>query len=137
MLSHENLASNAAAVCETHAMSADRTMLCILPLSHIYARTCDLYTWIVSGSRLVLAESRETLLRDCQFAQPTALNAVPFVYQRVMDGVLNSGTTDKPSALRAAFGNQIEMLFCGGAPSPPALKPGTPTKACPCCPATA
>jgi long-chain acyl-CoA synthetase len=119
MLSHENLASNAAAVCETHAMSADRTMLCILPLSHIYARTCDLYTWIVSGSRLVLAESRETLLRDCQLAQPTAINAVPFVYQRVMDGVLNSSSTDKPAALRAAFGSKIETLFCGGAPVAP------------------
>jgi long-chain acyl-CoA synthetase len=119
MLSHQNLASNAAAVCEAHAVAADHTMLCILPLSHIYARTCDLYTWIVSGSQLVLAESRETLLRDCQLAQPTALNAVPFVYQRVMDGVLNSSTTDKPAALRVAFGGRIETLFCGGAPVAP------------------
>lgn len=119
MLSHENLASNAAATCEIHNMGSDRTMLCILPLSHIYARTCDLYTWIVSGSRLVLAESRETLLRDCQLARPTALNSVPFVYQRVMDGVVNSEAADKPAALRAAFGNQIESLFCGGAPLAP------------------
>jgi long-chain acyl-CoA synthetase len=94
-------------------------MLCILPLSHIYARTCDLYTWIVSGSRLVLAESRETLLRDCQLAHPTALNAVPFVYQRVMEGVLNSGTADKATALRAALGNQVKTLFSGGAPLAP------------------
>jgi long-chain acyl-CoA synthetase len=97
-------------------------MLCILPLSHIYARTCDLYTWIISGSRLVLGESRETLLRDCQLAQPTALNAVPFVYQRVMDGVVNSAAADKPAALRAGFGNQIETLFCGGAPVAPSVE---------------
>jgi long-chain acyl-CoA synthetase len=119
MLSHENLASNAAAVCEAHCVSADHTMLCILPLSHIYARTCDLYTWIVSGSRLVLGENRETLLRDCQLVHPTALNAVPFVYQRVMDGVRNAPTADKSVALRAAFGGQIERLFCGGAPVAP------------------
>jgi long-chain acyl-CoA synthetase len=116
MLSHANLASNAAAVCEAHTVNSEHNMLCILPLSHIYARTCDLYTWIISGSRLVLAESRETLLRDCQLAQPTALNGVPFVYQRVMDGVRNSASSDKPAALRAAFGNKIETLFCGGAP---------------------
>ncbi len=119
MLSHHNLASNAAAVCEAHQVHSDHTMLCILPLSHIYARTCDLYTWIVSGSRLVLAESRDTLLRDCQLVQPTALNAVPFVYQRVMEGVRNAQVVDQSAALLAAFGNRIEMLFCGGAPVAP------------------
>jgi long-chain acyl-CoA synthetase len=119
MLSHENLASNAAAVCEAHQVNADHTMLCILPLSHIYARTCDLYTWIVSGSRLVLGENRETLLRDCQIVQPTALNAVPFVYQRVMDGICNSTTIDKQAELRSTFGGRMENLFCGGAPAAP------------------
>jgi long-chain acyl-CoA synthetase len=116
MLSHENLASNAAAVCEAHKVNADHTMLCVLPLSHIYARTCDLYTWIVSGSRLVLGENRETLLRDCQLVQPTALNAVPYVYQRIMDGICNSSADDKAAALRATFGGQMDSLFCGGAP---------------------
>ena len=43
--------------------------------------------WESIQPRLVLGESRETLLRDFQLARPTALNAVPFVYQRVMDGV--------------------------------------------------
>jgi long-chain acyl-CoA synthetase len=119
VLSHGNVASNAAAVCEAHAVSSDHTMLCILPLSHIYARTCDLYTWIVSGSKLVLAESRETLLRDCQLVRPTALNAVPFVYQRVMDGICNSTAVDKRAALRDTFGCRMETLFCGGAPVAP------------------
>jgi long-chain acyl-CoA synthetase len=67
----------------------------------------------------VLAESRETVLRDCQLVQPTALNAVPFVYQRVMDGILNASPSDKSAALRAAFGGRMEMLFCGGAPVAP------------------
>jgi len=119
MLSHRNLASNAAAVCEAHAVGCDHTMLCILPLSHIYARTCDLYTWIVSGCRLVLAESRESLLRDCQLAHPSAVNAVPFVYQRVMDSILASTNADKAAALRSAFGSHVSMLFCGGAPVAP------------------
>jgi long-chain acyl-CoA synthetase len=117
MLSHANLASNAEAVCEAHCVGSDHTVLCILPLSHIYARTCDLYTWIVSGSRLVLAESRETLVRDCQMVRPTALNAVPFLYQRVMESICNSSTaSDHSAALRVAFGGEIEQLYCGGAP---------------------
>src|SRR5204862_2850808 len=119
MLSHHNLASNAVAVCEAHRVDANHALLCILPLSHIYARTCDLYTWVCSGSRLVLAEGRETLTRDCNLVEPTALNAVPFVYQRIMEGVRNAPTADQPAALHAAFGGRIEMLFCGGAPLPP------------------
>jgi long-chain acyl-CoA synthetase len=119
MLSHQNLARNAAAVCRAHDVAPRHTLLCILPLSHIYARTCDFYTWICSGSRLVLAENRETLLRDCQLVRPSALNAVPFVYQRLMESIRNRKPDDKPTALRNEFGGQIEMLFCGGAPLPP------------------
>ncbi len=119
MLSQRNLASNAAAVHDMHSSDVDQTRLCVLPLSHIYARTCDLYTWVCLGSRLVLAESRETLLRDCQLAQPHGLNAVPFLYQRIAEGVRGSGASDPGAALRAAFGNQIEWLFSGGAPLAP------------------
>ncbi len=123
MLSHHNLACNAATVCAAHGVDPNHTLLCVLPLSHIYARTCDLYTWIVSGSRLVLAESRDTLLRDCQLAQPTALNAVPFVYQRVMEAIRNNNAlSDEPAALRSAFGPQMNMLFCGGAPVAPEVE---------------
>ncbi len=122
MLSHHNLACNAAAVCQAHGVDANHTLLGILPLSHIYARTCDLYTWVCSGSRLVLAESRDSLMRDCQLVRPTALNAVPFVYQRVMEGMCNSTATDGPAALCAAFGGRIVMLFCGGAPLGPQVE---------------
>jgi long-chain acyl-CoA synthetase len=119
MLSHRNLATNTAAVCEAHEVNTDHTLLCILPLSHIYARTCDLYTWVCRGSRLVLAESRETLRRDCELVRPSALNAVPFVFQRIMEGVRKNSAGDESAALRAAFGGRIEMLFSGGAPLAP------------------
>jgi long-chain acyl-CoA synthetase len=119
MLSQRNLASNAAAVCDVLATGIDQTRLCVLPLSHIYARTCDLYSWVCLGSRLVLAESRETLMRDCQLVRPNGLNAVPFLYQRIAEGVRSSGASDPGAALRAAFGGQIEWLFSGGAPLAP------------------
>ena len=119
MLSQRNLASNAAAVCDVLATGIDKTRLCVLPLSHIYARTCDLYSWVCLGSRLVLAESRETLMRDCQLARPNGLNAVPFLYQRIAEGIRGSGASDPGAALRAAFGGEIEWLFSGGAPLAP------------------
>jgi long-chain acyl-CoA synthetase len=115
MLSQRNLASNAAAVAEFHGAGTDQTRLCLLPLSHIYARTCDLYTWVYRGSRLVLAEHRETLARDCQLAQPTALSAVPYLYQRIADRIRAAAPRDESQALRAFFGGRMERLSCGGA----------------------
>jgi len=115
MLSQGNLAANAAALVEAHAGHSDPTRLCILPLTHIYARTCDLYTWVCRGSQLVLAERRDTLPRDCQLVRPTSLNAVPYVYQRIADRVRAAGLDDEAAVLRGVFGGQMHRLMCGGA----------------------
>ena len=116
MLSQWNLASNAAAMADALGSGCDHTRLNMLPFSHVYARTCDLYTWVYRGSRLVLGEGRETLVRDCQLAQPTVLNAVPYLYQRIADGVRASGAADEAAELAATFGGHVKQLSCGGAP---------------------
>jgi long-chain acyl-CoA synthetase len=122
MLSQRNLASNAAAVAEVHGGRVGQTRLCILPLSHIYARTCDLYTWVYGGWRLVLAESRETLLRDCQLAQPTAMSGVPFLYQRIAEKVQAAAAENAAATLRGVFGGSMERPSCGGAPLAPHIE---------------
>ena len=63
MLSHGNLASNARASCAAFENTADDVRLCWLPLSHVFARTADLYTWLVRASQMALAESREKISR--------------------------------------------------------------------------
>jgi long-chain acyl-CoA synthetase len=115
MLSQRNLASNAAAMADALGSGSEYTRLNVLPFSHIYARTCDLYTWVYRGSRLVLAESRETLVRDCHLAQPTVFNAVPYLYQRIADRVRASGAADEAAALATTFGGRMKQLCCGGA----------------------
>ncbi|HJQ79140.1 MAG TPA: AMP-dependent synthetase/ligase [Lacipirellulaceae bacterium] len=122
MLSQRNLATNAAAATKAYGAGGEQTRLCILPLSHIYARTCDLYTWVVDGARLVLGESRDTLARDCQLVQPTALNAVPFLYQRIAEKIAASGAADPSAALRHFFGGRMERLTSGGAPLAPSVE---------------
>jgi long-chain acyl-CoA synthetase len=94
----------------------------ILPLSHIYARTCDLYTWLCRGSQLVLAESRETLARDFQFARPTAFSGVPYLYQRIAESVQANTAVNVGEALQTFFGGRIDRLTCGGAPLPPSVE---------------
>lgn len=114
MLSQHNLAWNAATTAETHGTGNVETRINILPLSHIYARTCDLYTWLYRGSRLVLAESRETLVRDCQLVEATVLNGVPYLFERIAERVRAAGVP-----LRTVFGERMKQLTCGGAPIAP------------------
>ena len=44
----------------------DDLRLCWLPLSHIFARTSDLYSWLVSRSHMALAESRDEIIANCR-----------------------------------------------------------------------
>lgn len=118
MLSHGNLATNALASCAALGYRRRDLRLCWLPLSHIYARTCDLYCWIAEESELALAESRETVLRDCQRIRPTYLNGVPYFYDKVMQHVIATGSADSPDALIELLGGRLELCCAGGAALP-------------------
>lgn len=118
MLSHQNLISNALSVTEAVGSQADETRLSFLPFSHIYARTCDLTSWIYCGSRLVLAESRETILRDCQLVRPSVINGVPYFYQKIAQQLPRA----EPGSLQALLGGRIKRCFCGGAAVAPEVE---------------
>ncbi|WP_197527011.1 AMP-dependent synthetase/ligase [Pirellulimonas nuda] len=125
MLSHANLLANAAALSEavsSHAAAppggpeaSQELRLCMLPLSHLYARTCDLYTWLVRRSRLVLAESRETILRDCALARPTAINSVPYFCQKLFAEASAGGEASVGASLKRLLGGAITHCYSGGA----------------------
>jgi long-chain acyl-CoA synthetase len=118
VLSQRNLAANATAIVTAYGGDSDETRLNVLPLSHIYARTCDLYTWVYCGSRLVLGESRDTIARDLALVRPTTLSAVPFVYERIADSLNATGIANE-SSLHDFFGGRMKRLTCGGAPLSP------------------
>jgi long-chain acyl-CoA synthetase len=127
MLTQGNLAANALAT--VAAFSADtpeeppheKRRLNFLPLSHIFARTCDLYCWLVEGSQLALARSRLTVLEDCQAVQPTCLNGVPYFYDKVQRALPAQDQRDQAGALRAILGGAIRWCCSGGAALPPHL----------------
>jgi long-chain acyl-CoA synthetase len=118
MLSHGNLASNALATDLLFLPGESDVKLCWLPLSHIFARTCDLYCWIVRGSELVLAESRETILANSQQFRPTLINGVPYFFDKVHRHVASQGGSndEQTERLKAAFGGRLQMACSGGAP---------------------
>jgi long-chain acyl-CoA synthetase len=120
MLTQRNLSFNAQAVVENFGEAPRELRLNILPLSHVFARTCDLYSWLVRGGTLALAESRETVLHDLQAVQPTTINGVPYFYDRLRRMLCERGGEQQPGALRGLLGGRIRNCCSGGAPLSPA-----------------
>ena len=117
MLNQKNLVTNSLATREAIGTRRDALRLGFLPLSHIFARTCDLYTWIAAGSELALAESRETVVQNCQEIKPTIVNGVPYFFELIRRAIANNPDADK-SALRNLLGGRINVCCSGGAALP-------------------
>jgi len=118
MLTHGNLASNALAALEPYDFRPDDLRLGVLPLSHIFARTCDLYMSIASGIALAIGRGREMILDDCRLVRPTLLNAVPYFFDKVMRTLREEGRADEPGALQETLGGRMRMCISGGAALP-------------------
>ncbi len=118
MLSHGNLTANAIATDAEYEQHAEHMRLVWLPLSHIYARTADLYTWIVRGSEIALAESREKILANCAAVRPTMMNGVPYFYDKIRRLVASQGGSDdeQSARLKQLFGGRMRIACSGGAP---------------------
>jgi long-chain acyl-CoA synthetase len=119
MLTHGNLLSNAEAMLDLVPTDIDIIMMSWLPLSHIFARTCDHYLSLRAGNLVVLSESIDTLPADIQEVQPTHLNGVPRFWEKMLAAAQATPQPDK--MLRAMFGRRIRWLMSGGAPLPPAI----------------
>ncbi len=126
MLSHGNLlASMYASMQVFPPPGRNYVLLNFLPLSHIYARTCDYLVTIGLGVEMAFAESIDTLREDLQAVRPHAINGVPRFYEKVRERVLEV-TQSKPflrllgkyarkMGLRRAFGGRLIWAISGGA----------------------
>ena len=118
MLSQGNLASNACSMSAVYGMESDDLRLNFLPLSHIYARTCDFYAWIAGQGELALAENRDTVIADCRMLKPTMLNGVPHFYDRIYRHLTAQGQDLEAHHLRQMLGGRIRKCGSGGAALP-------------------
>lgn len=126
MLSHGNLlASMYASIQVFPPPGRDYVMLNFLPLSHIYAHTCDYLVAIGLGVQMAFAESFDTLAQNLQEVRPHAINGVPRFYEKVRERVM-SVIQSKPflrllggyaykKGMRRAFGGRLIWAISGGA----------------------
>lgn len=118
MLTHGNLCSNAVAATMAFGPQADEVRLGFLPLSHIFARTCDLYSWLVRGSELVLSAGRDHVLAECARFQPTVLNGVPYFFEKIYRSLCEKQVHETPGILQKVLGGRIRYCNSGGAALP-------------------
>ncbi len=116
MLSQRNLVFNTLATLEAFGFQRADLRLNFLPFSHVFARTCELYTWLAAGSRLALARSRETLLADAAAVQPTVMNGVPYFFSKVCGHVVANHLQQTPGVIAGMFGGRLALCCSGGAP---------------------
>ncbi len=117
VLSQRNLLSNATAIAAAFADEPTGRRLCWLPLSHLYARTADLYCWIVRGSEMALVERPEDVLAAAQKTQPEFMNVVPYFLDKLRRHVQTTATTqhERAALMQELLGGKIRLFISGGA----------------------
>ena len=122
MLTHGNLLSNTLAIVKSYALEESDVRLNFLPFSHIFARTCDLYTWIAAGHQLALTECRERIIANARHIQPTIINGVPFFYDKIHRKLtLHTGTAEE-GRVQKILGGKVRGLCTGGAAMSPVVE---------------
>ncbi|MGI9353580.1 MAG: AMP-dependent synthetase/ligase [Rhizobiaceae bacterium] len=89
MLSHAAILWNIEAVSKLIPPLESDVFLSILPLAHSFERAVGYYLPMMAGSRVAYARSAETLREDFKTVRPTALLAVPRLYERIHSTILH------------------------------------------------
>jgi long-chain acyl-CoA synthetase len=115
MLTQANVVANAYSKVATLPLAAADVRVCWLPMTHIFARVCDLFTAYLTGCHTIVSRGRDFLFEELREFQPTYLNAVPFFYERCYRKLIQ---TQQVSAkdLQTLLGGRMKLCNCGGAP---------------------
>jgi long-chain acyl-CoA synthetase len=120
VLTHGNLEWTISAVESMVGLSPDDRLLSYLPLSHIAERIVSHVGQIVSGGETWFAQSLATVPDDLKASRPTIFFAVPRVWQKFHDAILDQ-IAAKPRPVRAliekymALGHAVVAESEGGA----------------------
>lgn len=83
MLSHWNMLSIAYASTQALDVYPDDVFLSFLPMSHTFERTCGYYVPVMAGSTVAFSRGILQLADDLTVVKPTAMIAVPRIFERV------------------------------------------------------
>jgi long-chain acyl-CoA synthetase len=100
-LSHKNICSNCDAVEQVLPLELERS-LAFLPWAHSLGHTADLLYFMQRGFAIGINDDITRLVANLSEVRPTALVAVPRIFNRIYDGI-NSQMAGKPKVIQALF----------------------------------
>ncbi|MCM8856648.1 MAG: long-chain fatty acid--CoA ligase [Candidatus Thiodiazotropha sp.] len=110
MLSHKNMLSIAHGSLTVVDCYQQDSFLSFLPLSHTLERTGGYYLPMMAGSSVSFARSIPQLVEDLQKIRPTAIIAVPRIFERVYARVQDQ-LKNKPAFARMLFKLALKVGF--------------------------
>ncbi len=115
-LSHRNILSNAEAALKIVDLNESDLLLSVLPLSHMFERTCGYYAPLMAGVPVAFSRGVQQIGDDLATVQPTIIMAVPRVFERFL--VRIEQALKEKRLKRALFERTVELgwrVFCGKA----------------------
>ena len=102
MLSHKNILSNSEMALRSLEIYPPQTLLSFMPLSHTLERTTGYYLPMMANFTVCYSRSIQQLAEDIKTLQPSAMIAVPRIFERIYDKV-QSKLASSPPHKRALF----------------------------------
>lgn len=112
MLTHGNLASDVAAGLSVLPLRPEDVALSFLPLAHIFERELE-YAYFASAVPIAYVEAIDRVGEAMLEAKPTVFGAVPRVYEKVRDRVLENvakGPAFRRALFRSAMATGAEIV---------------------------
>ncbi len=92
MLTHSNFVSNVISITSSLPISSADVSLSVLPLSHIFERTC-FYVFCWNGVSVYYAASFDQVGEYLREVRPTIMTAVPRLFEKVYHRIVKKGTS--------------------------------------------
>ena len=100
MLTHSALVANCSQTWQCLPLTEQDVSLSYLPLSHAFERTVAYYLAVAVGSQLVISRGIQSLTEDMQHAQPTTMNTVPRVLEKIHTSFVNQIASEGEAAVQ-------------------------------------
>jgi long-chain acyl-CoA synthetase len=126
MLTHGNLVSNLLAGLEILQVRPGLRCLSLLPLSHIFERSCGHFALFHAGVRITYLDDPANLSAALLEVRPEVLLAVPRVFEKIYARIREAASVSNPLRrllFRGALwaGRKVAALHCRGLEPGPAL----------------